>query len=860
MLDTGEPWMSRIILLSGQDWKVCGMLPHEWVWKRVWEKPFDAYPAYWIPAEVPGSVQLDLIEAGVMPDWTRDLNSRACEWASYRDWVYVRQFPTPPIAPDETAWLRLGGIDWTGHVFLNGEKLGVCEGMWTPKEWNVTSLLRKGSDNMLVVVVEHAPPQEGQIGYTDAVRIWKPRFAYDWDWCVRLIPLGIFGDVELLVRRGAWVEDLWVRPEVASDLRRANLRAAIAIQSATAGEVEVAVELEFEGELVGRVATGSTLRPGGVTVHLEMPVTEPMLWQPNDGSVERQPLYTCRARILDDGDPLDERVAGIGFRRVEFERTEGAPEDALPYQPIVNGKRVFIHGSNWAPLHQLYGRRWKDRYERQVALARRANINLLRVWGGGLLEREEFYDACDRAGIMVWQEFLQSSSGISNYPAVTREYLDYVREQAVALVRARRNHPCLVIWTGGNELIGADGRPLDDNYPVLHLLREIVKAEDPDRLYLATSPTGPICGPDPDFRGHAGDVHGHWRFLGDGKHQEFYAACQYMLHSEFGTEGAANIETLLATISPERLWPPDHTNPIWVHHGEWWINRREVEELFGPLNDIESFVKASQWLHRESLRWILEEDRRKAPQCAGTMNWQYNEPFPNTSCTNVLDYFCEPKPAYFAMRDAYAPVIITARALRFGWAGCDAFEAEIWASIDSPAPSGCKVAGEWIICDIGGAVLARGQFAGQVQRPGSGLVGAVKWPFPPDFTGLFFLQLSAQVPGYPSPVTNLYTFSNCPPPSFACVWAVEKASLSISPKPSATENGWRGLSVRNLGKVWALGVRLRTDKPGLLTWSDAYFTLPPGGAADLQVKGDFAAPVRVVAEALNAPPTEAFVS
>lgn len=848
--------MARTVLLSGREWKVCGMLPHEWVWKRAWEKPFDAYPAYWIPAEVPGSVQLDLIETGVMPDWTRDLNSRACEWASYRDWVYVREFPTPPLAADETAWLHIGGIDWTGHVFLNGEKLGVAEGMWTPQEWNVTGLLRADGDNMLVIVVEHAPQQEGQIGYTDAVRIWKPRFAYDWDWCVRLIPLGIFGDVELVLRRGAWVDDLWVRPQVAADLRSAQLTIAATIQSVTAGDVEVAIELEFEGQVVGRAGTTRVLKPGAAAVCVEMPVERPMLWRPNDGSAKRQPLYSCRAKILAEGHVVDQRTATVGFRKIEFERTKGAPEDALPYQPVVNGRKVFIHGSNWAPLHQLYGRRWKERYERQVELARCANINLLRVWGGGLLEREEFYDACDRAGIMVWQEFLQSSSGITNYPAVTREYLDYLREQAPALVRARRNHPSLVIWTGGNELIGADNKPLDDNYPVLHALREIVKAEDPDRLYLATSPTGPTCGPDPNFHGHAGDVHGHWRFLGDGAHQEFYAKSQYMLHSEFGTEGAANIETLRAVISPECLWPPDHTNPIWVHHGEWWINRREVEELFGPLSDIESFVKASQWLHREGLRWILEEDRRKAPACAGTMNWQYNEPFPNTSCTNVLDYFCEPKPVYFAMRDAYAPAIITARALRFGWAGHDCFEAEIWASIDAPPPGGCDVTGAWTISDVRGSTLARGQFSGRMEDPGSSMVGLVRWPFPQDFADLFFLQLSAQAPGHSSLMSNLYTFSNCPPPAFARVWTMEKAAVSITASATDGDTRERIVTVRNTGKVWAVGVRLRTEKPGLLTWSDAYFTLPPGGSVETTVAGDFGAPVKIIAEGLNVPAVE----
>jgi beta-mannosidase len=846
--------MAKLISLSGRDWKLCGMMPTEWLWKQVWQKPFDSVPGPWFSAEVPGSVQLDLMEAGEIPDWTVDLNSRACEWTSYRDWVHVREFTAPPPAPDERALLRLGGVDWMGHVYLNGTKLGDAEGMWIPRQWDVSGLLCADGPNLLVIVVDHAPEQEGQIGWTERVRHWKPRFAYDWDWCTRLIPLGIFGDVDLLYYQGARLDDVWIRPQVSADLSRAEIPIALALDCIAAGEIEAVVSLDLDGKPVARASTILNARLGSVRGDLTLEVKKPVLWEPNEGLRDRQPLYTCRTEILAGGKLLDSREEAIGLRRVEHERVEGAPDDALPYQLVVNGRKVFMRGSNWAPVTQLYGRHHAARYGRWIELARRANINMLRVWGGGLLEREEFYQACDHAGIMVWQEFFQSSSGITNWPDASTEYQDYAREQAPHAVRARRNHPSLVIWCGGNELIGAEFRPLDSNYPVLKILKDIVAAEDPDRLYLPTSPTGPICGPDPDFKGRMGDIHGHWTFQGDGAHQDFYTRCDYQLHSEFGTEGAANIESLRTFASDNRLWPPDATNPLWLHHGSWWINRSRVEELFGPTDALEPFVMASQWLHAESLRFLFEEDRRKAPRCAGAMNWQFNESFPNTSCTNLLDFYGEPKPVYYAVRQAFCPFMLSARAPRFCWHGHAAFEAEVWGTLAFLAEAG-DIAGEWALLDMRGQALAEGAFDGKLDGPRSLKLGDLTWPIPPGSDDLFVLRLQGKASPPHTDCKSAYLFSAAPAPGMARVWSLPRTSLRIAASSAGTDSPWRRFEVTNDGDVWALGVRLRTDRPGEAVWSDSFLMLPPGDRATLCALADPRSTLNVIAEGFNVPPT-----
>src|SRR5438132_4375635 len=211
-----------------------------------------------------------------------------------------------------------------------------------------------------------------------------------------------------------------------------------------------------------------------------------------------------------------------------------------------------------------------ERYERLLALARDAHVNLLRVWGGGLLEREVFYDLCDRFGIMVWQEFPQSSSGLAgtpllgakaahppsagtrggprcdfdNRPATDEAYLDLIHEQAPALLARRRNHPSLVLWCGGNELTHDDLTPLTSEHPALAALKQAVDLDDPQRLWLPTSPSGPTFSPNPEAPGRTHDGHGPWTYLGIPEHYHYYNAIDPLLHSEFGVEGPANLETL----------------------------------------------------------------------------------------------------------------------------------------------------------------------------------------------------------------------------------------------------------------------------------------------------------------------------
>lgn len=364
-------------------------------------------------------------------------------------------------------------------------------------------------------------------------------------------------------------------------------------------------------------------------------VDSPELWWPNGMGEQR--LY-------------DAAGFEVGFREVSFD----------DYELRVNGVAVPVRGWNWVPLDVLYGVPRPEKLEHLLRLAARAGVNLLRVWGGGLVETPGFYELCDRLGLLVWQEFSQSSSGIESVPSDDPEFVATMAADAREVVARLRRHPSLAIWGGGNELDG------DDSTPVLAALKEVVRELDPGRTWLATSPLGDA------------DVHGPWEHQGLRAHNEHYDTRTSKLHSEFGVEGMTNRRTLAALIPAEQRWPADRTNPVYEHLGAWWNNAPLVQEVFGGrVEDVETMRRCSQWLHYEGLRYAVEATQRRG---AGTIPWQLNEPYPNAWCTCAIDHRGDPKPAYYGVARAYggAP---TARFATAAWGGLG----EARAVVEEPA-------------------------------------------------------------------------------------------------------------------------------------------------------------------------------
>ena len=360
-------------------------------------------------------------------------------------------------------------------------------------------------------------------------------------------------------------------------------------------------------------------------------VESPRLWWPN--GMGEQHLYGVGGR-------------DVGFRTIDFD----------DYRLAVNGVAMTIKGWNWVPLDVLYGVPRSEKLAHLLGLAAHAGVNLLRVWGGGLLETREFYEHCDRLGLLVWQEFSQSSSGIESRPSDDPEFVAKLTDDARRVVPRLRRHPSLAIWCGGNELDG------DDSTPALAALRDVVRELDPERAWLPTSPIGDR------------DVHGPWEHQGLRKHYEHYDSRTSRLHSEFGVEGMTNRSALEALIDEEHRWPADRTNPVYEHLGAWWNNAAFVEEAFGGrIGELDTLRRASQWLQYEGLRYAVEATLRRG---AGVIPWQLNEPYPNAWCTCAIDYHGQPRPAYYGVARAYrgAP---SAQFATCAWSGFEAVAARV---------------------------------------------------------------------------------------------------------------------------------------------------------------------------------------
>lgn len=665
-------------LLSGKDWLISPFLPNEAgahysVISKV--TAGDLYGGEFIPAQVPGDVQSDMLDAGLLEDINIGMNARKAEWTYQRDWMYVRRF-IPENVSCKKIVLQFDGVDYACDVFLNGQWLGYHENAWIPFSFDITDKVKRGEENCLIVLVKIAPFAQSQGGVCSQVDHLKPRFAYGWDWCTRLVPLGIWRDVRIDYRQDTAITDLYVSQETDYESKKATVQAKLTVSDSVENCPAVFTLTHPDGKQETAAVTIC-----GTEAVAEFAIDNARLWWPN--GMGEHPLYNVTVTIGDDWDSCS---VNTGLRKINWQRTEGASDDALPYQPYVNGRRLYIQGYNWVPIRQLYGREHKKEYEKRIELARRGNFNFLRVWGGGILEREVFYDLCDRSGILVMQELFQSSASMNNHPSREQSYIDMLCTTVESAVVQKRSHPCLAVWCGGNELcfrgnyMDADGNvliedmegwegrkfsvkelpwvPLSPKYPTLAAMEKVVHRLDPQTTWRHTSGSGPVIqNASMDHLGGAmHDVHGPWQLMYTDEFYRMYNALDMMAHMEFGTPGPASVQTLEKVVPEKYLWPLDVQNPVANYHGRMWTAAEgsldRIEAYFGALSDHRQYALAGRFLQWEQLRYSLEAHRRLGKKCAGACLWHMAEPWPNVSDTCTVDAYDQPKPAYYGQMKA----------------------------------------------------------------------------------------------------------------------------------------------------------------------------------------------------------------
>jgi len=397
-----------------------------------------------------------------------------------------------------------------------------------------------------------------------------------------------------------------------------------------------------------------------------------------------------------------------------------------------------------------------------------------------------------------------------------------------------------VLWCGGNELMHADWTPLDSTHPTLAVLKECVERLDPDRLYLPTSASGPCANASLERLGRMHDVHGPWTYSGLYDHYKLYNGMDALLHSEFGVEGAARLRAYPRFVSAERVWPPDATNEIWTHHGAWWINADRARAMFGALDDLPTHVRATQFIQAEGLRYAIEANRRRKWHCSGTSPWQYNESWPNTSCTNSLDWLGQPRPVYFWIKKAHEPLHASARYDTIARHEQRKLTCTLFVSNSLPDAEPVELVAR--LYGMDGALLAAQDLTVEATPCACTQAGEFEWEPDAGFQGAALFRLTLRTRGVREAKPNEYLFTWAPAPELAPLLSAPVTTVELN----RTDEG---ITLHNSGGAAALLVWVEPeDDSEWPVFEDNYVCLLPGEERAIGVRN---APVAYVVDGLN---------
>lgn len=661
-------------------------------WKVGYTHDLAHPPRTFVPAEVPGAVQLDwarannwpLPETGPIKFSTSGAVVTASDYAWMEDmyWIYQTRLDFAPPAAEQRLFFVCGGVDYACEVHLNGQAIYSHEGMFTPFELDLTG--RASPGDLLEVVVFPAPtwhhlPRE----LRQPVQFCKPVVSYGWDFHPRLNPLGLWRAAYLELRPACHLQSAEVFYELNEDFSKARVRLEVNVSQPGAGFVRWRL-LDPEGTPVIEAENGLA------QTHLQLcrEVNLPRLWWPNGQGDPN--LYTSEVDLLDEsGQSVNRRIARVGFRRIRLVPHPGNWDDPevssfpltrnkSPLTFEVNGKQIFAKGSNWISPDIFPGRITGETYHPLLDLAQQSHFNLLRCWGGAPAPNDEFFDLCDERGLMVWQEFPLACARYEGTP----EYLAVLDQESRSLILRLRSHASLAMWCGGNELFNAWSRMTDQDL-ALRLLDRNCYDLDPQRPYLMTSPG-------------TGWAHGGYQFkLKNGSEVfQYFAAAHYTGYTEFGIPGPASTETLRRLIPPDELFPPRpgtqwqarHAFNAWDGSSDSWLEQWCIESYFGPANNLEELVAHGQLLQSEGLKFIFEEARRQKPVCSIALSWCFNEPWPTAANNSLVSWPANPKPALGAVSAALRPTLASLRAPKFSWQAGETFRADLFLLNDAPCP------------------------------------------------------------------------------------------------------------------------------------------------------------------------------
>jgi beta-mannosidase len=664
----------------------------------------------WRAATVPGCVHRDLLRHALIPDPFRASNEEGLQWIEERAWDYRATFVLPKtLLAEDVVELVADGLDTVATVMLNGIEIARTENMFIGYRWDVKPLLRAGRneltirfDSAMSYIRANRPghrPREfnDPVGRSSVIR--KEQCQFGWDWGPRLVTAGIWRDLRLEAWSGNRLESVRVTQH-----HRADGSVALTLAPELARR-ERGIECHW------RLLLDEMIVDEGRGAGIE--VREPRLWWPNGQG--KQPLYRVEVSVVrSDGSRVGRWSRRIGLRTIALDRQADAWGES--FQFVINGRPLFAKGANWIPAHSFVAGLGRADYARDLNAAAQAHMNMIRVWGGGIYESEDFYDLCDELGLLVWQDF---AFACTTYPG-DRRFCASVRAEAESQVRRLRHRASLALWCGNNEIFVLNAATLQEDkqklaaYEALfhRTLPDVVRATGPDTPYWPGSPWRGDQAHDHAAGEQRGDTHfwDVWHGRNPVKDYEKYA---FRFVSEFGMQSFSSPATQAT------FCPPDDANIFGRSMENHQKNRGGNQVILDyvsrrycfPKNQ-EALIYLSQLNQAYCMQTGVEHWRRNMPRCMGALYWQLNDCWPVASWSSI-EFTGRWRALHHVARRFFAPALVTAHVpgdeatIVGNYRRSTVREAHLYTVYDAPEPASGVL--RWDVFHLDGRRLQRGR-------------------------------------------------------------------------------------------------------------------------------------------------------
>ena len=673
----------------------------------------DTQKTRWLPAKVPGCVHTDLIRASQIPDPFWGNNETQLQWIEERDWEYRTKFSVPAaMFNEECIELVSDGLDTIATVFLNGYEIGRTGNMFVGQRWAVKPWLQPGTNHLTIRFegamryiqsnrVTHAPREiNDPVGRCTVIR--KQQCQFGWDWGPRFVTAGIWRDLRLESWSDNRLESVEVTQEHAPDGRVTLTFAPILARPDPAVRLEGTVTLA--GWLVANIE------------NQQSKIENAQLWWPAGQGA--QPLYHVELVVISaDGTEIGHWSRKIGLRTIVLDRH--ADEWGESFQFVVNGRPVFAKGANWIPAHSFVAGLTREDYARDLRSAVAANMNMLRVWGGGIYESEFFYDLCDELGLLVWQDFMFACTP---YPG-DDAFATSVRAEAEFQIKRLRHHACLALWCGNNEVWSCNHKDLVDPAHatlraayerIFHeVLPAVVAEQDRATAYWPSSPWRGDIAADHAAGEKRGDTH-YWDVWHARHPVKDYEKRAFRFVSEFGMQSYSSPATNAAFCPAEN--DSNVFGPVMENHQK---NRSGNQIILDYVSRRYRFPKSqddliylSQLNQAYCMQTGVEHYRRQMPRCMGALYWQLNDCWPVASWSSI-EFGGRWKALHFVARRFFAPALVAAHVpgdevTSIGnYRRSSVREVHLYTVYDAPTPARGTL--RWDLFHLDGRVLLSGE-------------------------------------------------------------------------------------------------------------------------------------------------------